>query len=93
MYTWIRRNLKETVLKSIISWPVVEKQNIRANEVCFMANFWFAAFCFRLVQWVMRCFIDVAHGFSEVFYVFSLHFPVGQKHTPEGADAGQRFKW
>ena len=31
--TWIRQNMKETVPESIITWPVLGKQNIQAKKV------------------------------------------------------------
>ena len=37
-YTWVRRNLKETVLWSFITWTVLGKQNIKAKEVYFCFN-------------------------------------------------------
>ena len=33
--TWIRQNLKETVLKSIITWPTLGKQNMQTKEVYY----------------------------------------------------------
>ena len=32
---WIRQNLKETVLKRIITWPTLGKQNMQAKEVYY----------------------------------------------------------
>ena len=63
--TWIWRNLKETVPQSIITWPVLWKQNVQAKEVRDRAR---KSACKPAVAVLIR----IRFAFAGVYFCFKM---------------------
>ena len=78
---WIRQNLKETVLKSIITWPTLGKQNMQTKEVYYP---WRLQILMRYWYWSLHVIIGRSvHWIGHYVYWIFMKFEDLKLYRPQ----------